>query len=299
MPQSQPFMINCAEADAAERIALHPPRRACIVSAGISFREYQEPDWDTLEHAHPHHEIIIHHFEKPTSAEWVFDRRVNREHLVSGSAIILPAQIPHRAMCTEGGSFSILSLDLIQVAQSAYETAVGDRVELVPTVAIADPVIGSLERLLRLELNDTEFCSRLYVESLVTALSVHLLRTYSTQKPKLNARLESASLRQLQPAIDYMHEHLQENLSLDSMAQMLGISRYYFIRIFKQTFGITPYQYLLQHRIERAQCLLKQSKLSLSDIAIECGFANQSHLTNHFKRQLGITPKTFRQKAEQ
>lgn len=83
------------------------------------------------------------------------------------------------------------------------------------------------------------------------------------------------------------------------MAQMLGISRYYFIRIFKQTFGITPYQYLLQHRIERAQCLLKQSKLSLSDIAIECGFANQSHLTNHFKRQLGITPKTFRQKAEQ
>lgn len=204
MPQSKPFTINCAEADAAERIALHPPRRACIVSAGISFREYQEPDWDTLEHAHPHHEIIIHHFEKPTSAEWVFERRVNQEILVSGSAIILPAQMPHRAMCTEGGSFSILSLDLIRVAQSAYETAVGDRVELVPTLAIADPVIGSLERLLRLELNDTEFCSRLYVESLVTALSVHLLRTYSTQKPKLNDRLESASLRQLQPAIDYM-----------------------------------------------------------------------------------------------
>lgn len=291
-------MFDCAEADAAERITLHPPTRLRIVSDGISFGEYQEPDWDTLEHTHPHHEIVVHHFEEPTSAEWVLDRCIERECLTSGSAVILPARMPHRSMCAAGGSFSILSLDLIQVAQTAHETVVSDRVELVPTIVIADPVIQLIEQLLRLELSNTEFGSRLYIESLIAALSVHLLRTYSTHQPKLSDRLAGVSPRQLQPVIDYMHAHLQENLSLDRLAQILEVSRYYFIRIFKQTFGITPYQYLIQQRIERAQHLLKHSKLSLTDIAIECGFANQSHLTNHFKRQVGTTPKIFRQKIE-
>ena len=92
-----------------------------------------------------------------------------------------------------------------------------------------------------------------------------------------------------------MRAHLSQDLSLDVLAQQIGFSPYHFARLFRQTLGESPHQFVLRQRIERAQHLLKEADVPLAHIALECGFANQSHLSLVFKRLLGLTPRAYRQ----
>jgi AraC family transcriptional regulator len=81
------------------------------------------------------------------------------------------------------------------------------------------------------------------------------------------------------------------------MAAQIGVSRCYFATQFKQSMGIAPHQYVNQQRIEKAKQCLRSQKLSISDVAIACGFSNQSHLTKVFKQQTGTTPKRYLQQS--
>ena len=135
---------------------------------------------------------------------------------------------------------------------------------------------------------------RLYSEALTTQLGIHLLRNYCTFPLKLKQYDGGLSLRKLQTVIDYIQANLEEKISLNTLAETTEISSYYFGRLFKKSTGITPHQYLIKCRIDRAQVLLKERKLSISNIAFEVGFSNQSHFIKHFKRLTGKTPKKFR-----
>lgn len=97
----------------------------------------------------------------------------------------------------------------------------------------------------------------------------------------------------LQQVIRYVDEHLPEHLSLETIAQHIGISQFYLCQSFKRSMGVSPYQYLLQQRIERAKKLLLQKSPNIADIALAVGFANQSHFTRQFKQVVGVTPKRF------
>jgi AraC-like DNA-binding protein len=75
---------------------------------------------------------------------------------------------------------------------------------------------------------------------------------------------------------------------------MAGLSVFHFARAFRQSFGMPPHSYLLRRRIERADRLLEQTELSLSEIALSTGFSDQSHFAKHFRRLTGMTPSTAR-----
>jgi AraC family transcriptional regulator len=79
------------------------------------------------------------------------------------------------------------------------------------------------------------------------------------------------------------------------MAKVVGVSRYYFVRLFKNSTGLTPYQYLIECRLEKAKDLLINTQLPISNIAHLSGFATHSHLTKVFQKHLSITPKIYRQ----
>ncbi|MEO1764641.1 MAG: AraC family transcriptional regulator [Cyanobacteria bacterium J06629_18] len=113
---------------------------------------------------------------------------------------------------------------------------------------------------------------------------------FKTQKNKVQGQLSADKLQQ---AIDYIQSNLAEEISLESIANELGISRYYFCRLFKKSMGISPYQYLIESRIERAKELLIQPDISITDVALKVGFYSQSHFTKYFKKVVGVTPKEF------
>lgn len=100
--------------------------------------------------------------------------------------------------------------------------------------------------------------------------------------------------RQLRQVIDYINDHLTEDLGLTKLAVLVHMSPHYFSRLFKQFTGLSPHQYVIRSRVERARKLLLLEKLSIAEIACHVGFANQSHLNRHFKRWFGVTPKAMR-----
>jgi AraC family transcriptional regulator len=95
----------------------------------------------------------------------------------------------------------------------------------------------------------------------------------------------------LESAIDYIHAHLDGNLSMAQIAGSVNTSPTYFASLFKQATGISLHQYVIEQRVERAKLLLETTDLPIPNIAIQVGFANSSHLTYHCKRQTGMTPR--------
>lgn len=132
---------------------------------------------------------------------------------------------------------------------------------------------------------------RLYVESLTQVLVIHLLRYYSAFTQTITFENRSLTHAQLQQAIDYIHTHLDRDLSLVQIAEVINISPTYFASLFKRATGISPHQYVIQQRVERAKLLLTTTDLAIANVAFQVGFSSQSHLTQHFKRLTGMTPK--------
>lgn len=134
---------------------------------------------------------------------------------------------------------------------------------------------------------------QLYLDSLVNLLSVHLLRTYTSQPIKASPSPQKPTQQQIRQVIDYLQAHLAEDISLDQLAQSINLSPSHLRRLFKQATGLPLHQYLLQLRINRAKDLLLTGSFSVGEVAVAVGFADQSHLHRHFKRVFGVTPKTI------
>lgn len=98
----------------------------------------------------------------------------------------------------------------------------------------------------------------------------------------------------IEKAIDFIKNTYGEQLSLDEMAGSVNLSKYHFLRIFKDNTGYTPYEFLKNYRISRAKTFLKQTLLSVSEVSRACGFESASHFIQIFKKSEGVTPKTFR-----
>ena len=95
-------------------------------------------------------------------------------------------------------------------------------------------------------------------------------------------------------AIDYMRSRIASDITLRDVAQHCGLSRAYFAMAFRISTGVTPHQWLLEHRVEVAHAMMRDATLRIREIAIACGFADQSHLTRVFTRIVGASPGQWR-----
>ena len=100
--------------------------------------------------------------------------------------------------------------------------------------------------------------------------------------------------RRLQRALGFIGLHLSESIRLDDVAAAAGLSAFHFARLFKNTTGLTPHRYLMNARVEKAKELLRERNKSLTEIATECGFFDQSHMGKVFQRIVGMSPVVFR-----
>ncbi|NJK54007.1 MAG: helix-turn-helix transcriptional regulator [Acaryochloris sp. RU_4_1] len=179
------------------------------------------------------------------------------------------------------------------LAQHIPETTNTIPVELLPIINLSDPLIHSIGLTLKAELESGGMGGCLYVDAMTTALMAHLLRYYSVHKYSLPSVTNGLPQRILQQVVDYIHEHLDQDLTVATLAAIAHLSPSYFSCLFKQSTGFSPHQYVIRCRIDLAQQLLRQEKQSIAEIAYRLGFTHQSHFSHHFKRLVGCSPKVF------
>ena len=101
--------------------------------------------------------------------------------------------------------------------------------------------------------------------------------------------------RRLQRVFSHIRENIARDLSVAELAQTVGMSQYYFSKLFKMSTGTTPHQYVMRQRVERAQEVLRETRTALAEVATIVGFETQSHFTSVFRRLVGATPKHYRE----
>lgn len=169
-----------------------------------------------------------------------------------------------------------------------------DRIHLLPQFQTNNSQLESIAMMLHTELNQGVSGSRLYLDSLANILAVNLLRQHATTKTSVPTYDGGLPQHQLRQVLDYVDTYLDREIKLADLAQLLDMSQFHFSRLFKQSIGISPHQYLVQQRVERAKQLLKQTDRLIVDIALECGFNSHSHLSKQFRQVTGMSPKAFR-----
>ncbi|WP_458098224.1 AraC family transcriptional regulator [Roseomonas sp. WA12] len=132
-----------------------------------------------------------------------------------------------------------------------------------------------------------------FLDHLLLALTAHFCSTYG-QASKISSTSRGLALWQVRRAKEIIASNLHREVSLQEIANTCGLSVFHFIRTFKASTGHTPHSWLQLCRVERARDLILKSNFSLADIADQCGFADQSHLTRQFKRSVGFTPGAWR-----
>ena len=166
-----------------------------------------------------------------------------------------------------------------------------DSVELAGQHGVIDPALLHLAMALRDGLRAGRADDAMYGESLSLALAVHLLRRYAAVPAGLQRLRGGLSEEKLMLAVEYIQDQLESGLSVSGIARTVHMSPFHFARLFKQSTGKSPYQYVLQARARRAKELLKSHKFSIIEIAHRLGYADQSHLTRQLKDIFGVTPK--------
>lgn len=270
-------------------------RKSSILSTGsrwqdFHFETHHQPAHDTGEHLHKMH--ILTMMTSSTPINQAIEGKSQHNLVGRNNAFILPAGALHRCNWRRDIEFMFVGFDPQVFAEIGQEVTNPDHIELIPHFAtLEDPLLQGILLTLKQEMENGGLNTPLFVDQLKTTLVMHIIRNYGVRKTQVTTYHSGLPSYKLNQVIDYIEAHLDQNLELAELAQQTGISPFYFSRLFKQSLGITPHQYVIRQRIERARQLIQKGKIGLAEIALACGFANQGHLNRHFKRLTGVTPK--------
>jgi AraC family transcriptional regulator len=251
----------------------------------------------------PSHVVVASLSQHPVDLLQRLDGKLYESRCHQGKITIVPAGTTVEVEYRERVESDVLNLHLDdaflrEVAQSVEVDS--DDLEIMLRVGTPAPHIEQIGLSLTAELEaDGLVGSKLYAESLANALAISLIRDHSSlgRKAVRKAEVEHGgglSTRALKAAIDYVGDNLKKDLTLAEIAGAVHMSPYHFSRLFKESTGRTPHQYVIERRVRRATELLGSTALPIAEIAFLCGFAHQSHLNRHFKRLLGVNPKALR-----
>lgn len=291
------FILDLSNQQEAARVLPQTPLVASYDTGwkGLTFTHYCHPPHKTVEHCLLQHSLVITDLKSCFQAERHLDGKFKHYAHGNGRVDVIPAFLNHWTNWDQEVEFSVIAICPTLLNQTTQEL-MQHEIELIPQFSIDDPVIQQLALALKTEIQTGCMSGRLYGESLGTALAARLVQNYAVSKPSLKVKDNGLPQSQLERVIDYIKANLTQDLSILDVATLTSMSESHFSRSFKQSVGITPYQYLMQQRVERAKQLLKQQVISISDIALDCGFANQTHLTKVFRRMTGMTPRAYQKR---
>lgn len=292
---------------AATKSASAVARAAQPDSNPVSIRFHKAVQWDgvkaghycllpgeTAPHAHRTSEVFVPLAGGVTITNWGEAGGGVKTHRTVGQISVTPAgarfsaewknELEYVAVFFTEDFLSRATADFTANAKARLVTACGPRDELVRSIALA----------LAAEIDAGLPAGKLYAESLVNTLAVHLLRHYSTDSLIPDLSFGGLPAHKLRRVVEFMNAHLEQDLSLTELAEAVELSQYHFARAFKQSTGQTPIQFLMQRRVAAAKQLLAQSELPIVEVGLRTGFKNQSHFTTLFRRLTNVTPRAYR-----
>jgi AraC family transcriptional regulator len=260
----------------------------------------RQPRGELTKFAHclTRHTIALHVEGANTSATLKYD---DGNQDVTGSTVgqvmFVPARRRLEGFADYPSKFRhlLLTLDPQMLDCECDNTVDFDTLDLPYRQNLNDGVIAGQMRVLQSELDQPGPLSRLFVESLCCEIAVRSLRICTRREPmRISSGLAPRRLRLVK---NYIEANLSNNITLADLAAIADVSASHFSRAFRASTGIGAHRYIIRQRIEQAKRLLTESKMSIAEIALAAGFGNQSHLTTHFRREVGTTPARFRNLA--
>jgi AraC family transcriptional regulator len=240
--------------------------------------------------------LIVHYCRGETPMDRQFDGRWTRTTCDPGHFSLLSRAVDSHWHWTEDVDVSHVYLtdDLMCRVASDMQGKEVAEVQLGDVLRGSDPIVGHIAGEVTREAMQQGIGGPLYAEALSVQLAVHLLRTYATCKFKAPGDACRLSDREIHRLEDYVDAHLHHSITLEDMAQALGMGVWTLNRHLQRTLNASAYAFVVERRIQRARQLLRAGDLSLKEIAAAAGFSDQAHMTRMFRAKLGTTPGQYR-----
>jgi AraC family transcriptional regulator len=262
---------------------------------GILIEQHCIPSMELPEHYVQGHRLLVHMGE-PIEFEWKDSNRWRSKVLQPGEFCLQSHGEINLPRWHDTFKFLAIAIDPTFIEQSFQDTGLQEAIRFQEQRAGFDPAIAYFARQFKAEIESGSYCGALYGESLALSFSLYLIEQHCDRSQHISRPRGRLSSLQLRETIELIHANLSEELCLAHLAASLNLSTFHFARLFKNTLGLSPHQYVLQNRVERAKKLMAISRGStLTDIALQVGFYDQTHFGKAFKRVVGVSPKAFSQ----
>lgn len=181
------------------------------------------------------------------------------------------------------------------IADDAGANRVVD-LDYTPGLGTDDPVFRHLALALQPSFTRPEQTSRLFIDYLTLAVATHVATTYGHMRARGPRGRGGLSPWQMRRVAELVDARLDGALTVADLAAQCGLSSSYFTQAFRRSTGVPPHRWLTERRVERAKALLRAGAMPLSEIALACGFAHQSHFTRTFTAAVGCPPGEWRRR---
>ena len=232
--------------------------------------------------------------EREYKRPWITHRiRKGSFFLTTGGA---PYDVRWKAVTAEPfqAMFVFVELPVLQHGLEEVFGADAEKAQLRDVSAFTDDALNSFMERLRDELMREE-ASQLFVSAIAQAIAIHMARNYAESIDDARAASPSLPAYKVKEVTDWMAQHIAEDLKLEQLAAQVGMSKFHFDRLFKRAIGLSPSRYQIDLRMNEARRLLRESKKSIIDVALDVGYTNPSHFAKLFRRENGLTPSKYRQ----
>jgi AraC family transcriptional regulator len=239
------------------------------------------------------HLLLLHRTAKPVAIQETVADSFHGGVAFKNDINFIPAGADSTCEWKEPLSFLRVELDPQTVKEIADKENLSSRLDL--SYYLRNQVYKMQQLLLWLseEVEQGNPQGKLYIDSVTNLIIYQILKQHNDSQSNFLGK--DPGLEHLKIAMEYMQDHYAESITLDKLTRLSNLSSSHFINSFKQTLGVTPHQYLLKIRIERAKEKLQRSSLPLSEIAYELGFTDQSHFSRYFKKITGMSPLKWKQ----
>jgi AraC family transcriptional regulator len=261
---------------------------------GVKVGHYRVRPGEMLNCIHTTHHVFV-----PLSGSIIMELEtengtIRRGRRTVGDIGVTPAGLSYSAYWEDELEYVLVFLKQEFITRATSDFEANRNAQIVLACGPPDPLIRSIGAALAAEIESGQPAGKIYAESLVNTLAVHLLRHYSTESVVPDLHFGGLPANKLRRVTDFIDANLESDLTLTEIADSVDLSQYHFARAFKQTTGLTPIQFLMQRRIELAKQLLSESDLPIVEISLQAGFKNQSHFTTLFRKFTMMTPKAYR-----